>query len=354
MDLSKNPGGETPDISVIVLNYNGARWLDRCLASLRHQALGPRMEVIVADNLSTDGSDLQAQRLIEEWDTARFIQHGANLGYCEGNNRAAQAARGRFLFFLNNDTWLEPDCLEVLLREVLRHQATAATPLILNYDDNSFQSLGAMGFDVCGLTSTRARFSQTRDVWMPEGCSYLIDRELFEKLGGFDPQIFMYSDEVDLSWRVWLAGGRAIGVPASRLHHRGAANVNPKGSGTVVELRTSDSKRYYSNRNGLVVVAKNAQSLLLLMLPLQVMLLLAEAAVGLLLVRRWSFVRRTCLEAIRDAWRLRGHIRDARRKNRLLRRRGDWWMLRFLRLRLNRWDDLLRVRQYGVPKVNAS
>ncbi|MBI4659800.1 MAG: glycosyltransferase family 2 protein [Verrucomicrobia bacterium] len=340
-----------PLISVIILNYNGARWLERCLTSLRSQSLAPQIEVIVADNQSTDGSDQLAEKLIQSVPRGVFIRHGANLGYCEGNNRAARTAHGKYLLFLNNDTWLEPDCLENLLHEIERTSAQAATPLVLNYSDDSFQSLGALGFDALGLSSTRASFDTTREVFMPEGCCYWIEREWFERLGGFDPALFMYSDEFDLSWRVWIAGGKAVGVPSSCLHHRGAAQVNPEGGDQVNELRTSDTKRFYANRNGLLVLLKNCQHILLLMVPAQLALLIGEAAASLVLVRRWSFVRKAYWEALVDCWHLRHHIAAERRRLWQIRCRSDFWMLRFLRWRFNRWDELVRMIRHGAPKV---
>jgi GT2 family glycosyltransferase len=201
-----------PQVSVIVLNYNGARWLERCLTSLRAQTIFDRIEIILADNVSNDGSAQLGKRLVESWPSGVFRQHTQNLGYDEGNNRAAEAARGQFLLFLNNDAWLEPRCLEQLLAEVQRTGAAAATPLVLNWEDDTFQSLGAFGFDLFGLASTRAFATETREVLMPEGCAYLIQRKLFEELGRFDPEFFMYSDELDLSWRVWISGHRAVAV----------------------------------------------------------------------------------------------------------------------------------------------
>ena len=232
-----------------------------------------------------------------------------------------------------------------------RTGAGAAAPLILNYEDDSFQSLGAFGFDLFGLASTRAYATQTRQVFMPEGCAYLIQRELFQALGCFDPEFFMFADEFDLSWRVWISGHQAVAVPAAKLHHRGAAQVNPAGGGAAVEFRTSDIKRFYANRNSLLVLLKNAQHLLLLLVPLQLGLLVLEALAGLLLVRRWSFVKRAYWDAVADCWRLREHILAERRRIRQFRRRGDLWMLRFLRWRLNRWDEIQRLRRFGVPKV---
>jgi GT2 family glycosyltransferase len=347
-------GVAEPLVSVIVLNYNGARWLERCLSSLRAQTILHQIEVIVADNVSSDGSDRLGKQLIESLPGGRFMQHGRNLGYCEGNNRAAEAARGEYLLFLNNDTWLEPNCLELLLAEVRRTGAAAAGPLILNYEDDSFQSMGAFGFDVFGLASTRVPCAHTREVLMPEGCAYFIRRDLFQHLGQFDPEFFMFADEFDLSWRVWVSGHRAIAVPSARLHHRGAAQVNPAGGGATVEFRTSDTKRFYTNRNSLLVLLKSARHLLLLLVPLQLCLLGAEALAALLLVRRWSFVSRAYLGAVADCWRLRGHILRERRRVRQFRRRGDLFMLRFLRWRLNRWDELQRVSRHGVPRVTPT
>jgi GT2 family glycosyltransferase len=348
-----SPAASTPLVSIVVLNYNGARWLEKCVDSLKAQTIVAHTEIIIADNLSTDGSDKLGEQLVAGVSNARFIQHGENLGYCEGNNRAIKHATGKWLFILNNDAWLEPDCLEKLIATMDAENATAATPLVMNYDDDSFQSLGARGVDIFGLPSTRLPHTDTREVLMPEGCSYLIDRAVFEQLGGFDREFYMYSDEMDLSWRVWVAGYKAIAAPAARLHHRGAANVNPAGGGQVVEFRTSDTKRFYANRNALLVLLKNAQHLLLLMAALQVLMLMAEAVAALLLIRRWSYVKRAYLDALADCWRLRGHLSTERARLHPLRKKSDFWMLRFVCWRLNRWEEVKRMSQQGVPKVTA-
>lgn len=345
--------GIHPLVSVIILNYNGARWVERCLASLKGQSILKHIEVIVADNGSSDGSDELSEKLLSDFPAGRFIQNGANLGYCEGNNRPSRIASGEYLLFLNNDTWLEPDCLEKLVGEVRRIGADAATPLIRNYEDDSFQSLGAAGFDIFGLSSSRLPHADTREVLMPDGSAYLIRKELFNQLGGFDPEFFMYADEMDLSWRVWLSGHKAIAVPKASLHHRSAAAANPAGGGSIVELRTNATTRYYSNRNSLLVFLKNAQHMLLPLVGLQVALLALEGLVAIILTRNTTFVRRAYWDAVTDCWKLRRHILAQRRLIRGFRRRSDWWMLRFLRLRLNRWGEIQRIRRLGLPKVSA-
>lgn len=343
-----------PAISVIILNYNGARWIEACLNSVRKQTIFSEIEVIVADNASVDGSDKVAARLVSDWANGLFIDHGKNLGYCEGNNRAAAHARGRYLFFLNNDTWLEENCLEELLRGVQRNHFAAASPLVLNYDDNSTQVVFGLGFDIFGLPVLGERSEDSCEIFMPPGCSYIVESELFRELGEFDREIYLYSDELDLSWRIWLNGRTCGAVQTARLHHRWAANVNPKGDAKIVEFRTSDAKRFYANRNSLLVILKNAKNMLLALAPLQIMLLALESVFGAMLLRRWSFFKRTFLDALAGCWRLRYHICAERRRIRQFRKRSDWRMLRFLKGRFNRWDEVRRVRQLGLPKVTAS
>lgn len=349
-----NPPKNRYELSVVILNYNGARWLHRCFESLRAQTLFPRFEVVVADNLSQDGSGALAQSLLQDWPNGVYVDNGANLGFCEGNNRAAQAASGRFLLFLNNDTWLEPDCLERLMAEIARTGAQGGAPLVMNYDDNSIQTFGASGYDLFGFHSLAGPHEATRPAFAWSGCAYLIEAELFHRIGGFDAEFFLYHDENDLCWRLWIAGARGVVVPQSRLHHRSEANVNPAGGGQILEMRTSDSKRFYATRNGLLVVLKNAQHLLLLLVPLQLALLALEAVVSMCLVRRWSYFRRVYVEALRDCWRLRHHVLRERRRIAGFRQRGDFWMLRFLRLRPNRWYEVERMFRLGLPKVTPS
>jgi GT2 family glycosyltransferase len=346
------PSALDPVLSVIIVNYNGAPWLQRCLDSLHRQTLFDRIEIIVADNASPDGSERLAAGLMGGWPNGRTLQHGANLGYSGGNNRAALQARGRYLFFLNSDTWLEPQCLERLVQEMDAGGAAAAAPLIMEYLNGAIQSVSSRGFDIFGLLSSGGGRLERREIFAAEGCSLLIEREWFRKLGGFDDRFFMYADEYDLCWRLWAAGGRVILAPSARVHHRGAVAVNPRGGERVIEARTSDTKRYYANRNNLVVLLKNSQHLLLLLVPLQLLMLVAEAAFMWAWTGRWSHIRRAYADALADCWRLRPHILAERRRLRGMRRHGDFWMLRFLRGRLNRWRELRRFRRFGMPKVD--
>jgi GT2 family glycosyltransferase len=350
--MSEPPG--QPAISVVILNYNGQKWLERCLESLRAQSIFDRIEVIVADNASTDGSDKLARQAMSGWPNGQFLQNGANLGFCEGNNRGAALARGEYLFFLNPDAWLERECLEVLLKETEAAGAVAANPLVLDYDDDNFQHLICSGIDLFGLPNGAIRSGEVREVFAASGCGYLIRTDFFRRIGGFDRELFMYGDEIDLSWRVWIAGGRIVAVPLARMHHRGAASANPEGGTRIVESRTNENKRFFTNRNALLNVLKNSEHVLLFLALMNLLLLTVEAAAALALVRRWSFVKRGYVEAAQDCWRLRSHICDQRKQIDSYRRRGDFGMLRFLRLTPSRWPEIKRLFQMGVPRVDSA
>lgn len=350
--MDTKPSEPEPLVTVVIVNYNGAPWMRRCLESLRAQTLSAQTQVIIADNASTDGSDRLSQELLRDWPRGVFLQTGANLGFAGACNRAVTLARGRYLFFLNPDVWLEPACLEELVRTAETAGAGAVGPLIRDYDDDTFQSLGGIGFDLGGF-GVGGTPGQTPRVLFAACGFYFIRTDLYRRLGGFDETFFLYGEETDLSWRVWISGSHIAHAPGAVVHHRGAVAVNPEGGTRMVETRTSETKRFYAHRNHLLTVLKNCRHVLLLMLVPALVLLTAETAAGMLLVRRWSYMRRTLLAPLAEVWRLRGHIVGVRRNIRSFRRRGDLWMLRFLRLRPGHWEDFKRTFKLGLPKVDS-
>jgi hypothetical protein len=341
-------------ISVVVLNYNGMAWLPRCYESLEKQTIFKELEIILTDNNSTD----ESVKFVEEWHArtrARgcVVQNGANLLHCAASNNGAAVGSGEFFLFLNNDSWLEPDCLEILYNETVKAGADCGAPLVLDYDVDNYQAGNVTGLDFCGMVTESAKATGIMETFNSPGNSILVRAELFRKIGGYGPELLIYTDETDLCFRVWIGGGRIVTVPASRSHHRGAPSTNPAGYTKMVEARTSETKRYLANRNGILLVAKNSQHLLLLLLIPHLLVLLAEAVAALILVRRWSYVQRSYLAAVVDTWRMRRYIMACRRRIRGFRKRSDFWMLRFLRLKPNRMWELEKVLKMGVPKVDA-
>jgi GT2 family glycosyltransferase len=337
-------------VSVIIVCHNDGRWLPRCLESLRQQTLFVHLEIILVDNASQDGTDKLAQELIAGWDNARFIASGGDRGYCAGINLGAKVAKGRYLYLFNTDTWLEPDCLERLHKAAEAEGAAGAGSLILNYEDDSVQAKGSNGFDLFG-SPVSPRGGRDPEVLFCIAGFYFIRREVFFELGMLDERLFMYGEEMDLSWRIWLSGRKIIPVMEARVHHRGAAGVNPAGGNRVVENRTSTQKRFLANRNRLLTIAKNAQHVLLLLLLPTAGLVLLEALVTLVMSRSWSLAQATCFAALTDCWRLRGHVSEQRRRVKGVRKRGDFWLLRFFRFGFGRSHEVMDILRRGFPKI---
>jgi GT2 family glycosyltransferase len=345
---------DTLKVSVVVLNYNGVGWLPRCFESLERQTIFNQMEVILTDNNSSDDS----VKFTNEWlartgAKGQVVQNCSNLYYCGANNNGAAVAKGEFVLFLNNDTWLEPDCLEKLYDETVKAGAECAAPMVLDYDNDNYQAGGVVGLDWLGVTTGSMPATRTIETFASPGCSLFIQTKMFRDIGGFAPELLIYVDETDLSWRVWIAGGKVVSVPASRLHHRGAAVVNPQGQTKTVETRTSETKRYLANRNEIFFLLKNCHHILLLLLIPHFMLFFAECLASLAMTRRWSYIKKAYIDALRDVWRMRGHVREWRKRIAGFRKRDDFWMFRFLRLKPARWWEVERLLKFGAPKVDA-
>lgn len=332
-----------PVVSIVVVNYNGKKWFDRFFPSLRAQTIFDRLEVIMVDNSSTDGSAEICQKEMATWPNGIFLPTGGNYGYGGGCNRGAAIARGKYLFFLNPDVWLEPNCLEELVKNTEGSEYNVTSALMLDYDSNNVQLEGGNGFDIfSGLTVPRPGEKLVEP--FAAAAFFFIQRDLYLKLGGLDEEFFLFAEEIDLSWRVWLAGEKILLIRAAQLHHQGASSGD-----RAVENRTSEKKRFYANRNQLLSILKNAHCLLLLLAVNETALITVEALAGAVLTRRLSFMRWALLKPLADCWRLRGHILAERRRIRSFRKRGDLWILRrFFQFRFARWMDIERLWKSGV------
>lgn len=349
MSAELNKPQQTPEISVIIVCHNDGKWLPRCLESVRKQTIFDRIEVIIADNASEDGSDKLAKQLIAEWPNAHFLPTGGDNGFCVATNMASRIARGKYLQILNPDTWLERDFLEQFQKALEATGAGASGPVVLNYEDNSIQAQGCDGFDFTGNYMPPRGGRAPEPLFCMAGF-FLIRKELFFKVGMLDEKCFMYGEEMDLSWRIWIAGESIAPARNARIHHRGAVGVNPEGGTRIVENRTSIQKRFLANRNRLLFVAKNCQHFLLLMLLPCGLLTVLEGLMTVVMTRSVSLATQTCFNAIVDCWRLRSHVLNQRRLIRGFRRHGDFWMLRFFRFGFGRWEEVERILKSGFPR----
>ncbi len=232
-------GGGAERVSAVVVNYNTRDHLLECVRSLRAEGIA---DIVVADNQSTDGS---APALAASDADVCFLPTGGNLGYGRAANRGAARAGGELLLVCNADVVLEPAAVKSLAAALDADDRLAIVgPWIEDRDGKhypsarSFPSMGvAVGHAFVGLLGVHNRFtrryrmldvdhSRARPVDWVSGSCFLVRREAWEELGGFDESYFMYVEDVDLCWRAWRAGWTVRYEPAARVMHVQGASTD--------------------------------------------------------------------------------------------------------------------------------
>jgi GT2 family glycosyltransferase len=247
---------QAPRISVIVVNYNGRRFLKMCLTSLARQTAG-NFEVIVVDNGSDDESDRDVHSF---YPRAQLIRLDENMGYPAALNRGVEESHGDFILALNNDTELDPQCIEELLSASNDEPPIGmwATKMIL--PDGRINSTGicisrsGAAWDRGMFQEDTGQFDEPGEVFGPCGGAALYRRKMLQEIGPFDEDFFLYLEDVDIAFRGRLAGWRCRYVPSALVVHRQAGT---SGYG-------SDLSVYYGNRNILWYVFKDYPSALLM------------------------------------------------------------------------------------------
>jgi N-acetylglucosaminyl-diphospho-decaprenol L-rhamnosyltransferase len=223
-------------VSVIIPSHDGRRWLSRCLPRIGAGASTPH-EVIVADNGSADGTGAW---LGAEWPTVRALCVGEAIGFAAACNHGARAAAGDVLVFLNNDTEPEEGWLDRLVGPVLREpgRVVSTAKLVLLQDPSVIDSAGDE-YAIWGAAYKRGAGSRAsgyttpREVFSPCGAACAISRDLFERLGAFDERFESVCEDVDLGYRVRLAGGRCVYVPDAVVRHAGSATLGVEAPGPI-------------------------------------------------------------------------------------------------------------------------
>lgn len=327
-----------PEISVIVVNYNGARWLEACLSALLDTA-PPRTEVIVVDNASTD----ESRQILARYAAAvRTVPLDENRGFAGGNNAGARLAQGELLAFLNNDTRARAGWLEAL-RAPLQQDATigfSTARLVYMHDPSIVDSAGD-GWLTWGGAFKRGHgraadaFGTPGEVFGACGAAFMMRRSLFEELGGFDEDFFLAFEDVDLSYRARLLGARCAYAPDAIVEHAGSASLG----------RLSDAAVRFGQRNvEWVYFIDTPWPLLLRSLPGHC-LLLAAASIYFLRAGRFSTFVRAKLAAL-AGWRAVLAKRAAVQRRRRVSSRAIWRALEpsplMLKWREKRFDLSLR------------
>lgn len=259
-----------PLVSIIIVNHNGIDFIGDCLKSVLEGKYG-NFEVIFVDNGSSDGS---IKFVRENFNDGRLkiIANNGSLGPAKGRNIGVKEARGEYLIFLDNDTKIEPDGITELIKPLeIDKTIGAAQAKLLRMDtdrmyDCAGDYLGPLGFLIERSKGVRdiGQFDYQSDILSAKSAASVIRSGLFKDIGGFDEDYYMYLEETDLSFRVWLSGFRVVFAPKAVVYH---AFDTPKKKDK--KYYSKYIVRYYGCRNYISTLIKNLQfRSLLKILPL--------------------------------------------------------------------------------------
>jgi GT2 family glycosyltransferase len=255
-----------PDVSVVIVSYNTRELTQRCLRQLldsRTDAVS--FDVTVVDNASADGS---ADAIAAAFPEVRLIRLADNVGWGRAVNRGAVASAGEYLQLLNPDAAPVGHPVTELhrfARQHPQHRIYTARTLHADGTDDMYccwglPSLrGYLGF-ATGLSTAFPASSWTNPEGLPgydrrsvrevpavSGCAMLIERDLFNQLGGFDPQYFLYSDDIDLCTRAAALGARPVVVPDAAVVHVGGASSSSEGQSIkILRGKATYVRRHWS------------------------------------------------------------------------------------------------------------
>ncbi len=248
----------SPDLSIIIVNWNSREFLRKCLLSLRAAGSSVAYEVIVVDNASYDGCE---EMLRSEFTNVLFVQAGANLGFARGNNLGVTHSKGRELLFLNPDTEVVGSALSTLVATGRADQKVGIVGARLLNSDGSLQIESVKAFPTIANQVLEFQFLQKRfpqlKLWgigplfsgrgaptavdVVSGACLLIKRTVFDAVGGFSERYFMYSEDVDLCWKVKRGGWEVmLARDATVIHHGGgSSSLAPVSQFSAVLIRES-------------------------------------------------------------------------------------------------------------------
>lgn len=254
------------EVSVVIIAYNSADTLTQCLAHLAAQTHSD-FEVVLVDNASPQG---EAQAAARAFPFVRLVEAGANLGFAGGVNLGARQSNGRWMVLLNPDAFAREDWLEALLDAARRRPGYRAftSRQLMDDDPTVLDGLGDVMSGPCipyrgGYMNPDPCDTAEGEVFSPCGGAMMIDRRLFLDLGGLDEDFFCYCEDVDLGYRLQLAGEATLIVPAAVVRHVGSASSGgPKSEFAV----------FHGTRNRFWVLVKDTPALLLpVVLPLHLL-----------------------------------------------------------------------------------
>jgi len=246
-------------VSVVILNWNGRQMLERFLPSVCRYSSVDGVEIVVADNGSSDDS---ISFLNTNYPEIRQIILDKNYGFSEGYNRAFALLDAEYFVLLNSDVEVTKDWLEPVIKYLDEHPDVAACqPKIRSYTNKEyFEHAGACGgfIDMFGYPFCRGRilnvmekdngqYDTITDLFWASGAAFFVRASEFRENGGLDKNFFAHMEEVDFCWRLRSRGKRVVCVPQSVVYHVGGGTLN----------MDNPHKTFLNFRNDLLMIYKN-------------------------------------------------------------------------------------------------
>ncbi len=324
--MSGLPGDVPAGVAVVIVTWNAASLIGGVLAALERQTLAA-LRVLIVDNGSADARHLEA--VVAAYPRCELLLLTDNLGFAAANNRGiALCGEVEFIALLNPDAYPEPDWLAELVAAA-RHYPEAASfaSRLLNHQDPRRLDGAGDVLSLAGKPSRRGhgmhaagRFLDADEVFAPCAAAALYRREPLVTCGGFDEDFFCYVEDIDLGFRMRLAGWGCRYVPTAVVRHIGSAVTGRRSAFTV----------YHGQRNMIFNYVKNMPAALLWgLLPLHLLINFAYLAAALVFGRSdavWR-AKRDALRLLPAVWRKRRRVQEGRRV-------GSLAILRQLRWRL--------------------
>ncbi len=246
------------DISIIVVSWNTQDLLAQCLQSVEACAVNAdrfSVETFVVDNASTDGS---SQMVRERFPHVHLIDNGQNVGFARANNQAILQSTGRYVVLLNSDTEVFAGAVEAMAEFMDAHpDAGGCGPMLLNADgtlqpschplltpEREFWRLMFLDWLWHRATYAQTRWNQStpRQVEVIKGACFLLRREALNQVGLLDDQYFMYTEEMDLCYRLLEAGWTLWWVPEAKVKHYGEASSRQIAEEMYIQLYRSKAQ----------------------------------------------------------------------------------------------------------------
>ncbi|MFL2604259.1 MAG: glycosyltransferase family 2 protein [Flavobacteriaceae bacterium] len=243
-------------IVIVILNHNGLKLLKKFLSNVI--LYSPEADVVIIDNGSSDNS---VSWLKNNYSDLKRIELKKNYGYAEGYNRGLKGLNYEYYALLNNDLSVTKGWLTPLIEEFkAKNKVAIIQPHILNFENKKyFDYAGAAGgfLDKYGYPFCRGRilntvekdngqYNKTSEIFWASGACFLIRKNVFWELDGFDIDFFAHQEEIDLCWRVLNQGYKVLAVGSSKVYHIGGGTLPP-----------SPKKIYLNHRNSLFMLNKN-------------------------------------------------------------------------------------------------